>query len=73
VDMVVARQELRAALIQLIGLLLHKNPSAEVVNLVPSARRRKAEESAAGTAAAAPDPTVPDMAYYDNEPDSPQN
>ncbi|MBL8644750.1 MAG: acetyl-CoA carboxylase carboxyltransferase subunit beta [Rhodospirillaceae bacterium] len=59
VDMVVHRHELRAKLIQLIGLLLHKNPSADVVNLTPSARRRKPEDRAA----APPDPTVPDMSF----------
>ena len=60
VDMVVHRQELRARLIQLIGLLLHKNPAADVVNLAPSARRRKPESD---RAAAPPDPTVPDVTF----------
>jgi acetyl-CoA carboxylase carboxyl transferase subunit beta len=60
VDMVVHRQELRARLIQLIGLLMHKNPAADVVNLAPSARRRKPESD---RAAAPPDPTVPDMTF----------
>jgi len=62
VDMVVPRHELRAKLIQLIGLLMHKNPAADVVNLAPSARRRRPE---ADRAAAPPDPTVPDMSFDD--------
>jgi len=62
VDMVVHRHDLRAKLIQLIGLLMHKNPAADVVNLSPSARRRRPE---ADLAAAPPDPTVPDMSFDD--------
>lgn len=61
VDMVVHRHDLRAKLIQLIGLLLHKNPAADVVNLAPSARRRRPDAEPA--TAAPPDPTVPDMGY----------
>ena len=59
---VVHRHELRAKLIQVIGLLMHKNPAADVVNLSPSARRRKPD---ADRAAAPPDPTIPDMTYAD--------
>lgn len=62
VDMVVHRHDLRAKLIQVIGLLMHKNPAADVVNLTPSARRRKPEQD---RAAAPPDPTVPDMSFDD--------
>jgi acetyl-CoA carboxylase carboxyl transferase subunit beta len=62
VDVVVHRHDLRAKLIQLIGLLMHKNPAADVVNLAPSARRRRPESE---LAAAPPDPTVPDMSYDD--------
>ena len=43
VDMVVPRHELRAKLVQLIGLLLHKSPSADVVTLPAPSRRRKNE------------------------------
>ncbi len=63
VDMVVHRHELRAKLIQLISLLLQKSPSGDVLNLTPSARRRKPEDRAE----APPDPTVPDMAYDDKD------
>jgi acetyl-CoA carboxylase carboxyl transferase subunit beta len=58
VDMVVPRHELRAKLIQLLGLLLHTNPAAEVVDLPSSAKRRKALERT--PALAPPDPSVPD-------------
>ncbi|MCB2107681.1 MAG: acetyl-CoA carboxylase carboxyltransferase subunit beta [Rhodobacteraceae bacterium] len=64
VDMVVPRHELRNTLIQTIGLLMHKNPAADVVAMTPTARRRK-PEGAPDAAAAPPDPTVPDMAYDD--------
>ncbi|MSO98386.1 MAG: acetyl-CoA carboxylase carboxyltransferase subunit beta [Rhodospirillaceae bacterium] len=62
VDMVVHRHELRTKLIQLIGLLLHKNPAADVVNMTPSARRRKPDGERTTTP---PDPTVPDMSFDD--------
>jgi acetyl-CoA carboxylase carboxyl transferase subunit beta len=65
VDMVVPRQELRAKLIQLIGLLVHKNPSAEVVNLSGSRRRPLQKDEATGPVP--PDPTVPDAVHYDPE------
>ena len=64
VDMVVPRHELRARLIQTIGLMLHKNPAADVVNITPTARRRKPEAAPEGTTPL-PDPTIPDMAYDD--------
>jgi acetyl-CoA carboxylase carboxyl transferase subunit beta len=56
VDMVVSRHELRGRLIQLLGLLLQKSPSAEVVT-IPSARRRRGLEQ---TGERPPDPSVPD-------------
>ena len=66
VDMVIPRHELRAKLIQLIGLLLHTRPAADVVNLPPGARRRPLSKDEA-TGPAPPDPTVPDAAHYDPE------
>ncbi len=58
VDMVVPRHELRARLIQLLGLLLHTNPAAPVVDMPATARRRKAvERTGADTP---PDPSIPD-------------
>ncbi len=63
VDMVVPRHDLRAKLVQLIGLLLHKNPAADVVNLPPSARRRKPDGKL--DAAAPHEPAIPDMAFDD--------
>ena len=62
VDMVVPRHELRAKLIQLLGLLLHTNPAAEVVDLPSSARRRRQLERATE---APPDPSIPDV--YDQD------
>lgn len=62
VDVVVHRQDLRAKLIQLIGLLMHKNPAADVVNIAPSARRRRLDSD---RSAAPPDPTIPDMSFDD--------
>jgi acetyl-CoA carboxylase carboxyl transferase subunit beta len=56
VDMVVPRNELRAKLIQVMGLLLNTNPAADAANPTPVARRRKPEESVG----APPDPSVPD-------------
>src|SRR3954470_9036387 len=58
VDMVVPRHELRAKLIQLLGLLLHTNPAAEVVDLPAASRRRKALERTGPNAP--PDPSIPD-------------
>ena len=65
VDMVVPRHELRAKLVQLIGLLLHKSPSADVVTLPAPTRRRKQKEVEAAGRVAPPDPTVPDADHYD--------
>jgi acetyl-CoA carboxylase carboxyl transferase subunit beta len=59
VDMVVIRHELRAKLVQLLGLLLHTNPAADVVNITPSQRRRRNERESSSRLVP-PDPTVPD-------------
>jgi len=56
VDMVVPRNELRAKLIQVLGLLLNTNPVNDAANPTPAARRRKPEESVG----APPDPSIPD-------------
>ncbi len=66
VDLVVPRHELRAQLVQLLGLLLHTNPAADVVNLPPSARRKKRREDEGGRYAP-PDPTVPDADHYESD------
>ncbi|MBY0509010.1 MAG: acetyl-CoA carboxylase, carboxyltransferase subunit beta [Rhodospirillaceae bacterium] len=63
VDMVVPRHELRAKLVQLLGLLLHTNPAADVVNITPAQRRRKNNERESSSRLVPPDPTVPDMDY----------
>ena len=68
VDMVVPRLELRAKLVQLLGLLLHTNPATGVVSMVPASRRRKLKERESSSRLAPPDPTVPDMSY-DHDPD----
>jgi len=59
VDMVIPRQELRAKLVQLLGLLLQTNASAGVVNLAPL-QRRKMRERESSSRLVPPDPTVPD-------------
>ncbi|MCA0199519.1 MAG: acetyl-CoA carboxylase, carboxyltransferase subunit beta [Proteobacteria bacterium] len=66
VDLVVPRHELRAQLVQLLGLLLHTNPAADVVNLPPNARRKKRRGEEGGRFAP-PDPTVPDADHYDSD------
>ena len=58
VDMVVPRPELRAKLVQLLGLLL-QSKSAGVVSLAP-AQRRKMRERESVSLLVPPDPTVPD-------------
>ena len=65
VDMVVPRHELRAKLIQLIGLLLNKNPSGDVVDLEGARRRPLRKDEPTGPTP--PDPTVPDEAHYNSE------
>jgi acetyl-CoA carboxylase carboxyl transferase subunit beta len=58
VDMVVPRHELRAKLIQLMGLLLHSNPAAPAPDQPSNSRRKKVLERA--PAVAPPDPSIPD-------------
>ena len=61
VDMVVPRQELRAKLVQLLGLLLQSNAaSPDVVSIAPAQRRRMRERESASRLVP-PDPTVPDF------------
>jgi acetyl-CoA carboxylase carboxyl transferase subunit beta len=67
VDMVVPRHELRVQLVQLLGLLLHTNPAADVVNLPAGARRRKRREADESGRFAPPDPTVPDADHYESD------
>jgi acetyl-CoA carboxylase carboxyl transferase subunit beta len=62
VDMVVPRPELRAKLVQLLGLLLHSKAGDGVVDIAP-AQRRKIRERASTSRLVPPDPTVPDMLY----------
>ena len=69
VDMVVPRHELREKLVQLVGLLLHTNPAADVVSLSSNVRRRKTKEPES-VGPQPPDPTVPDPDHYDTEPES---
>lgn len=64
IDMVVPRHDLRAKLIQLISLLLQKNPAAVVVNLPPSVRRWKPDGKLDATAAPR-ESALPDMAFDD--------
>lgn len=60
VDMVVPRFELRAKIVQLLGLMLHTNPAADVVSLTPTQRRATKKERDNASRLAPPDPTVPD-------------
>ncbi len=66
VDMVVPRHELRAKLTQVLGLLLHTNPAAEVLKIASGARRRPLRKDEA-SGPTLPDPTVPDAAHYESE------
>ncbi len=69
VDMVIPRPELRAKLIQLLGLVLNANPTADGTNVESAALRRKARDLETGRRMTPPDPTVPDMDYdTDNTP-----
>jgi len=67
VDMVVPRHELRAKLVQLLGLLLQTN-AAGVASIAPASRRRKLKDRESSSRLVPPDPTVPDMDY---DPDYP--
>ena len=67
VDLVVPRHELRAQLVQLLGLLLHTNPAADVVNLPAGARRKKRRQMDDTGRYVPPDPTVPDADHYESD------
>lgn len=71
VDMVVHRQDLRDTLVQLLGLLLHRDPAAPVVALDgPSRKQKRSRRSkdAKQLTRPPPDPSVPDAGLFD--PDS---
>lgn len=71
VDMVVHRQDLRDTLVQLLGLLLHRDPAAPVVALDDPSRKQKRPRrriDAKQLTRPPPDPSVPDAGLFD--PDS---
>lgn len=68
VDMVVHRQDLRDSLIQLLGLLLHRDPAAPVLALDDAGRKqRRARRSKDAKQLTAPplDPSVPDAGLFE--------
>ena len=73
VDIVVHRQDLRDNLVQLLGLLLHRDPAAPVIALQDKGRRKKrsrsVKESERGTRPP-PDPSVPDAALFESDGDT---
>ena len=69
VDMVVHRQDLRDTLVQLLGLLLHRDPAAPVVSMEESSRKHKRPSRTKDSAQIRqppPDPSVPDAALFDS-------
>ncbi len=72
VDMVVHRQDLRETLVQLLSLLLQRDPAAPVVALEDQGRRqkrtRKTRESGQATQPP-PDPSVPDAGLFESATD----
>ena len=71
VDMVVHRQDLRDTLVQLLGLLLNRDPAAPVVVLDDPSRKQKRSrrsKDAKQLTRPPPDPSVPDAGLFD--PDS---
>lgn len=70
VDMVVHRHELRETLIQLLGLLLHRDPAAPVLSIEDQERRPKRSrrgKDAKTLAMPPPDPSVPDASLFDSD------
>lgn len=69
VDMVVHRADLHDSLVQLLGLLLHRDPAAPVVSMDSADRKRrrgrKRDEKQA--LASPPDPSVPDEGLFESE------
>ncbi len=68
VDMVVHRQDLRDTLIQLLGLLLHRDPAAPVVSMEESGRKHKRlsrSQDAKQLRQPPPDPSVPDAGLFE--------
>ncbi len=71
VDMVVHRSELHDSLVQLLGLLLHRDPAAPVLSLESGERkrRRRKKEDADRLLASPPDPSIPDESLFESEGD----
>lgn len=76
VDMVVHRSELHDSLVQLLGLLLHRDPAAPVLALDSSDRKRRrsrTKQDAERLMSTPPDPSIPDESLFESEdgPDKP--
>ncbi|MFL2769752.1 MAG: acetyl-CoA carboxylase, carboxyltransferase subunit beta [Rhodospirillaceae bacterium] len=72
VDMVVHRRELRETLVQLLSLILHRDPAAPVLSLDEASRRSKrlrSNQDEKLMATPPPDPSVPDAGLFDSEGD----
>lgn len=70
VDMVVHRSELHDSLVQLLGLLLHRDPAAPVVSLESgdrSRKRGKAKRDRKPVLDTPPDPSVPDESLFESD------
>ncbi|MBT4741143.1 MAG: acetyl-CoA carboxylase carboxyltransferase subunit beta [Rhodospirillaceae bacterium] len=70
VDMVVHRSELHDSLVQLLGLLLHRDPAAPVLTLDSSDRKRRrsrTKQDAERLLASPPDPSIPDESLFETE------
>jgi acetyl-CoA carboxylase carboxyl transferase subunit beta len=72
VDMVVHREDMRETLVQLLGLLLHRDPAAPVISIEDGERRarrgRRTKEEKPATVQP-PDPSIPDDSLFESDDD----
>ncbi len=72
VDMVVHRDDLRDTLVQLLSLLLHRDPAAPVLSIEDGerkTRRKKRTKEKEQVSAQPPDPSVPDDSLFESDDD----
>ena len=72
VDMVVHRADLHDTLVQLLGLLLHRDPAAPILSLEGGARKQRRgqrSKDAKQLMPPPPDPSVPDAGLFDSSDD----